>query len=274
MNTTQRLELDVLDQSLIRWYEKLNSDFNDYRFNRPTLRNMDITPIFDGEYLNDSQWSPARLTRKYNLSRILPHEQVSFWLGCEYKINLEDVYSSDGTKLMLHASESVCVYGDRILDVIIQLNLCQLESNPTLLTTLSGILINTTIPICGLRETFICLMSRSNDILKFLLINGHSKSYKDEIIIKWVNCNCYSYTTSFENLVELFPPIVISTVYQTEVWCKEVISSNQKAVEDFRSGRKGALNSLKGQVMKLSKGTAAIQEVGNILENLILDKIS
>jgi aspartyl-tRNA(Asn)/glutamyl-tRNA(Gln) amidotransferase subunit B len=48
--------------------------------------------------------------------------------------------------------------------------------------------------------------------------------------------------------------------------CDEVIAANPKPVEDFRSGNVASLNFLKGQVIKLSKGKANPQLVGEILE--------
>jgi aspartyl-tRNA(Asn)/glutamyl-tRNA(Gln) amidotransferase subunit B len=46
----------------------------------------------------------------------------------------------------------------------------------------------------------------------------------------------------------------------------EVIAANPKPAADFRAGQRAALNFLKGQVMKLSKGKANPALVGEILE--------
>ncbi len=48
--------------------------------------------------------------------------------------------------------------------------------------------------------------------------------------------------------------------------CDEVIAANPKPVADFKSGNVASLNFLKGQVIKLSKGKANPQLVGEILE--------
>ena len=48
--------------------------------------------------------------------------------------------------------------------------------------------------------------------------------------------------------------------------CDEVIAANPKPVTDFRAGNVASLNFLKGQVIKLSKGKANPQLVGEILE--------
>ena len=51
-----------------------------------------------------------------------------------------------------------------------------------------------------------------------------------------------------------------------EKLCDEVIAANPKSVEDFKAGKAAALNFLKGQVMKLSKGKANPAVAGEILE--------
>ncbi|HXR04595.1 MAG TPA: Asp-tRNA(Asn)/Glu-tRNA(Gln) amidotransferase subunit GatB [Verrucomicrobiae bacterium] len=51
-----------------------------------------------------------------------------------------------------------------------------------------------------------------------------------------------------------------------EKFCDEAIAANPKPVADYKAGKVAALNSLKGQVMKLSKGRANPALVGEILE--------
>jgi aspartyl-tRNA(Asn)/glutamyl-tRNA(Gln) amidotransferase subunit B len=51
-----------------------------------------------------------------------------------------------------------------------------------------------------------------------------------------------------------------------ETLCDEVIVAHPKPAADFRAGNAASLNFLKGQVMKLSKGKANPQLVGEILE--------
>jgi aspartyl-tRNA(Asn)/glutamyl-tRNA(Gln) amidotransferase subunit B len=51
-----------------------------------------------------------------------------------------------------------------------------------------------------------------------------------------------------------------------EKLCDEVIAANPKPVADFKAGNVASLNFLKGQVIKLSKGKANPQLVGEILE--------
>jgi aspartyl-tRNA(Asn)/glutamyl-tRNA(Gln) amidotransferase subunit B len=58
----------------------------------------------------------------------------------------------------------------------------------------------------------------------------------------------------------------LSDVSAIEKLCDEVIAGNPKTVADFRAGNAASLNFLKGQVIKLSKGKANPQIVGEILE--------
>ena len=58
----------------------------------------------------------------------------------------------------------------------------------------------------------------------------------------------------------------LSDVSAIEGLCDEVIMVNPKPVADFRAGNVASLNFLKGQVIKLSKGKANPQIVGQILE--------
>jgi len=50
-------------------------------------------------------------------------------------------------------------------------------------------------------------------------------------------------------------------------FCDEAIAANPKSVADYRAGKVAALNALKGQVMKLSKGKANPSLVGELLES-------
>jgi aspartyl-tRNA(Asn)/glutamyl-tRNA(Gln) amidotransferase subunit B len=58
----------------------------------------------------------------------------------------------------------------------------------------------------------------------------------------------------------------VSDTGAIEKFCDEAIAANPKSVEDYKGGKVAALNSLKGQVMKLSKGKANPALVGEILE--------
>lgn len=57
----------------------------------------------------------------------------------------------------------------------------------------------------------------------------------------------------------------VSDTGAIESFCNEVILANPKSVADFQAGKEAALNFLKGQVMKLSKGRANPNVVGELL---------
>jgi len=58
----------------------------------------------------------------------------------------------------------------------------------------------------------------------------------------------------------------LSDLSAIEALCDEVIQANPKPVADFKAGNVASLNFLKGQVIKLSKGKANPQLLGEILE--------
>ena len=58
----------------------------------------------------------------------------------------------------------------------------------------------------------------------------------------------------------------VSDTGAIEKFCDDAIAANPKPAADFKAGNVGALNFLKGQVMKLSKGKANPAVVGEILE--------
>ncbi|HEX8280365.1 MAG TPA: hypothetical protein VF551_03230, partial [Chthoniobacterales bacterium] len=63
----------------------------------------------------------------------------------------------------------------------------------------------------------------------------------------------------------------LSDTSAIEALCEQAIAANPKPAADFRAGNAASLNFLKGQVMKLSKGKANPQLVGEILERKLKD---
>ena len=56
---------------------------------------------------------------------------------------------------------------------------------------------------------------------------------------------------------------------ELQAFCNEAIAANSASVEDFRNGKEAALNFLKGQVMKVSRGKANPKIVGELLKNIL-----
>jgi aspartyl-tRNA(Asn)/glutamyl-tRNA(Gln) amidotransferase subunit B len=60
--------------------------------------------------------------------------------------------------------------------------------------------------------------------------------------------------------------VQVSDIEVVEAFCDQAIAANPGPVADFKAGKAAALNFLKGQVMKLSRGRANPALVGEILE--------
>ncbi len=60
--------------------------------------------------------------------------------------------------------------------------------------------------------------------------------------------------------------VQVSDVSAIEGFCDEALAANPRSVADYKAGKGAALNFLKGQVMKLSKGKANPTLAGEILE--------
>jgi aspartyl-tRNA(Asn)/glutamyl-tRNA(Gln) amidotransferase subunit B len=60
--------------------------------------------------------------------------------------------------------------------------------------------------------------------------------------------------------------VQVSDTGAIEKFADEVIAANPRSVEDYKAGKVAALNFLKGQVMKLSKGKANPNVAGEVLE--------
>ncbi|HEY4952203.1 MAG TPA: Asp-tRNA(Asn)/Glu-tRNA(Gln) amidotransferase GatCAB subunit B, partial [Verrucomicrobiae bacterium] len=58
----------------------------------------------------------------------------------------------------------------------------------------------------------------------------------------------------------------VSDTGALEKFCDEAMAANPNSVADYQAGKIAALNFLKGQVMKLSKGKANPNLAGEILE--------
>lgn len=67
-------------------------------------------------------------------------------------------------------------------------------------------------------------------------------------------------------IVEKKGLLQVSDTAAIEKFCEEVIEANPKSAADFRAGKAAALNFLKGQVMRVSKGKANPNLVGEILQ--------
>ncbi|TAK99264.1 MAG: Asp-tRNA(Asn)/Glu-tRNA(Gln) amidotransferase subunit GatB [Verrucomicrobia bacterium] len=106
--------------------------------------------------------------------------------------------------------------------------------------------------------------------------------FKPEAILELVNLvesKAISHSAAQQVFAEMFdtgksPALIVqekglaqvSDTGAIEKFCDEAIAANPNPVADYKAGKLAALNSLKGQVMKLSKGKANPALVGEILE--------
>jgi aspartyl-tRNA(Asn)/glutamyl-tRNA(Gln) amidotransferase subunit B len=56
---------------------------------------------------------------------------------------------------------------------------------------------------------------------------------------------------------------------ELQAFCNEAIEANSASVEDFKNGKEAALNFLKGQVMKASRGKANPKIIGELLKEIL-----
>ena len=96
--------------------------------------------------------------------------------------------------------------------------------------------------------------------------------YKEEIsskIAKSVLKEMFSTGADPSHIIEEKKLTQITDEAQIEKIIKEVISKNQKAVEDYKSGKESAIQHLIGQVMAASKGKANPEVANKILKKLL-----
>jgi aspartyl-tRNA(Asn)/glutamyl-tRNA(Gln) amidotransferase subunit B len=74
-----------------------------------------------------------------------------------------------------------------------------------------------------------------------------------------------------EKIVERHGWVQVSDTNALEAFCDEAIQAHPGPAADYRGGKEAALNFLKGQVMKLSKGKANPALVGDILQQKLRD---
>ena len=91
---------------------------------------------------------------------------------------------------------------------------------------------------------------------------GYSWKYIQQILDRFIETK-----TPLTQLTLDVPYAVVDNVSELEAICDKVIAENQKSVEDYRKGKLGSINHLKGQVMKATKGKADPSIVNKILES-------
>ena len=92
------------------------------------------------------------------------------------------------------------------------------------------------------------------------------KKIKSAPMVKKIFAEIFETGKSPADIVQEKGLTQVSDIGAIEKFCDEAIAANPNPVADYKAGKVVALNSLKGQVMKLSKGKANPALVGEILE--------
>jgi|FAXJ01.1.fsa_nt_gi Asp-tRNA(Asn)/Glu-tRNA(Gln) amidotransferase B subunit len=96
-------------------------------------------------------------------------------------------------------------------------------------------------------------------------------AYIKETVIKHIDQNLrMSPPFTFAKLQELYPYEIVSDDGALNEYCQQVLTDNPKSIVDYKKGKLNALNHLKGQVMKLTKGKADILKVELILKSKLI----
>lgn len=108
--------------------------------------------------------------------------------------------------------------------------------------------------------------------VEFVKISHEKKyawSYIKMIVDEYITWNQEFHWVNYMQLHEMFPCETESNADVLTEICKNIVESNAAIVADYKKGKKNAINSLKGQVMKQTKGKADMNMVTSILENLL-----
>lgn len=115
------------------------------------------------------------------------------------------------------------------------------------------------------------LLTHTIRILEFLEKHKDlNEKYLIDRVYDYTDTNQYFYLITFEELIDWKPCLIENNLDEIRKWCLEAVSANPKAVNDYKSGKLAALNSIKGFVMKRSAGKADISSVVKILEEILI----
>ena len=78
---------------------------------------------------------------------------------------------------------------------------------------------------------------------------------------------CEAFIKEDRTLIVSKLPEVVSDDGALNEYCQQVLTANPKSIADYKKGKVNALNHLKGQVMRLTKGKADILKVETILKS-------
>ena len=111
-------------------------------------------------------------------------------------------------------------------------------------------------------ESFVTFCKKSHE-------NKYPWSYIQMIVNEYVTWNQQFHWVDYAQVMDMFPCDVLTDDTQLRTICESVVSSSPGIVSDYKAGRKNSINSLKGMVMKQTKGKADMRIVTTILEELL-----
>ena len=98
----------------------------------------------------------------------------------------------------------------------------------------------------------------------------YSWAYVKKIVDLHIDSNQYWPCITYAELEELYPCEVLSDDGALNEICDKVLANNPKSITDYKKGKLNALNYLKGQVMRETKGKADINKVEAILKDKMI----
>lgn len=137
---------------------------------------------------------------------------------------------------------------------------------------LSKILIQIQKPLWSKDECYksLCLEIDNSDFVAFVrFCKNKSWDYIKTICGHYYDCNQYVFCISYKELTELFPYESLDNVDEIESICLQAMSEQPQAVSDYKKGKTNAVNRIKGQVMKMTKGKINANIVDSTLTRLL-----
>ena len=95
-------------------------------------------------------------------------------------------------------------------------------------------------------------------------------SYVKKITDLHVDLNQYFPCITYQELVNLHPCDTLSDDGALNIICDKILANNPHSITDYNKGKLNALNHLKGQVMKETKGKADITKVELLLKSKMI----
>lgn len=100
--------------------------------------------------------------------------------------------------------------------------------------------------------------------------NSYPWSYVKKIVDKHIELNQYYPCITYEELVSVYPCDTLSNDGALNEICDKILTNNPDSIKDYKKGKLNALNHLKGQAMKETKGKADIQKVETLLKSKMI----